>query len=61
MTARRLLLLGPPGAGKGTQAQRLVVEPSKDGYNKYDDYAYTTADAMVAEARRCLNGTDRVS
>ncbi len=45
MTARRLLLLGPPGAGKGTQAKRIAAE--------YDAPHVATGDilrAAVAEA-----------
>ena len=36
-------------------AQMLVRELPKDATNTYDGYAYTSADAIIAEARRVLN------
>jgi adenylate kinase len=54
MTARRLLMLGPPGAGKGTQAQRLVktlgVPQISTGEMLRDAVAAKTAVGLKAQA-----------
>ena len=54
MTARRLLMLGPPGAGKGTQAQRLVkslgVPQISTGEMLRDAVAAKTAVGLAAQA-----------
>jgi adenylate kinase len=54
MTARRLLMLGPPGAGKGTQAQRLVrslgVPQISTGEMLRDAVAAKTAVGLQAQA-----------
>lgn len=54
MTARRLLMLGPPGAGKGTQAQRLVkslgVPQISTGEMLRDAVAARTAVGVQAQA-----------
>ena len=38
------------------QAQLDIKELEKDATNTYDGYRYTSADAIIAEARRALNG-----
>jgi adenylate kinase len=54
MSARRLLMLGPPGAGKGTQAQRLVrslgVPQISTGEMLRDAVAARTAVGVKAQA-----------
>jgi adenylate kinase len=54
MTARRLLMLGPPGAGKGTQAQRLTktlgVPQISTGEMLRDAVAAKTAVGLQAQA-----------
>jgi adenylate kinase len=54
MTARRLLMLGPPGVGKGTQAQRLVeklgVPQISTGMMLRDAVAAKTAVGIKAQA-----------
>src|SRR6185503_14813126 len=54
MTARRLLMLGPPGVGKGTQAQRLVeklgIPQISTGMMLRDAVAAKTAVGVAAQA-----------
>jgi adenylate kinase len=54
MTARRLLMLGPPGVGKGTQAERLMqklgVPQISTGQMLRDAVAAKTAVGLAAQA-----------